>query len=165
MFFLRSKRPSGVKENLVLHCRDWPGVQCIDALTEGKPLEGIWHDRTLEYEASRRGKEVDSCLLGCYLLGCFGVPPYLLGCHPNGAFGVLLLGCHPNRSLLFTAIYVQHPGPQCSVSEIFLLETQDWRPISRLYKYGTPLQTCPPGWNLLRDHHAYRAQPIPVAHR
>ena len=46
----------GVKENLVLRCRDWPGLQCIDALTEGKPLEGIWYDRTLEYEANRRGK-------------------------------------------------------------------------------------------------------------
>ena len=26
---------------------------------EGKPLEGIWYDRTLQYEATRRGKEVD----------------------------------------------------------------------------------------------------------
>ncbi len=49
----------GVKENLVLRCRQWPGLQCIDALTEGKPLEGIWQDRSLEYEANRRGKEVD----------------------------------------------------------------------------------------------------------
>jgi len=49
----------GVKENLVLRCRDWPGLQCIDALTEGKPLEGFWRSRTLEFEAGRRGKEVD----------------------------------------------------------------------------------------------------------
>lgn len=49
----------GPKENLVLRCREWPGLQCIDALTEGKPLEGIWIDRSLKYEAERRGKEVD----------------------------------------------------------------------------------------------------------
>ena len=49
----------GVKENLVLRCRQWPGLQCIDALTEGKPLKGFWHDRSLEYEAKRRGKELD----------------------------------------------------------------------------------------------------------
>ncbi len=49
----------GPKENLVLRCRQWPGLQCIDALTEGKPLNGFWYDRTLKYEADRRGKEVD----------------------------------------------------------------------------------------------------------
>ena len=49
----------GPKENLVLRCRDWPGLQCVDALVEGKPLEGYWRDRSLEYEARRRGKEVD----------------------------------------------------------------------------------------------------------
>ncbi len=49
----------GPKENLVLRCRDWPGLQCIDALTEGRPLEGFWRNRTRECEARRRGKEVD----------------------------------------------------------------------------------------------------------
>ena len=43
----------------MLRCRQWPGLQCIDALTEGKPLEEIWHDCSLEYEAKRRGKELD----------------------------------------------------------------------------------------------------------
>jgi hypothetical protein len=47
----------GPKENLVPRCRDWPGLQCIDALTEGKTLKGIWRDRSLEYEAKRCGKE------------------------------------------------------------------------------------------------------------
>lgn len=56
---LRYVLSHGVKENLVLRCRDWPGIQCIDALTEGQPLEGIWQDRTREYEASRHGKDVD----------------------------------------------------------------------------------------------------------
>lgn len=48
----------GVKENLVPCCRDWPGLHCVDALTEGKPLEGIWYDHSLTYEANRRGREV-----------------------------------------------------------------------------------------------------------
>jgi hypothetical protein len=47
----------GPKENLVLRCRDWPGLQCIDALTEGRALEGIWRNRSLEYEARRQGNE------------------------------------------------------------------------------------------------------------
>jgi hypothetical protein len=38
-----------------------PGLQCVDALTEGTTLIGSWRDRSLEYEAKRRGKEeVDS---------------------------------------------------------------------------------------------------------
>lgn len=56
---LRYQLSHGPKENLVLRCRDWPGLQCIDALTDGKPLEGIWYDRSLEYEYGRRGKDVD----------------------------------------------------------------------------------------------------------
>ncbi|MCP3958385.1 MAG: hypothetical protein GY719_11080 [bacterium] len=56
---LRYVLSHGLKENLVLRCRDWPGLQCIDAVTEGQPLEGFWHDRSLEYEANRRGKAVD----------------------------------------------------------------------------------------------------------
>ncbi len=56
---LRYVLSHGPKENLVLRCRDWPGLQCIDALTEGRPLEGFWHDRSLEYEASRRDKAVE----------------------------------------------------------------------------------------------------------
>ncbi len=49
----------GVKENLVSSPRRWPGLHCANALIEGKPLAGIWYDRTLQYEAARRGKEVD----------------------------------------------------------------------------------------------------------
>ena len=49
----------GPKENLVLKCRDWPGLQCVDALTEGRSLKGIWYHRTSAYEAARQGKELD----------------------------------------------------------------------------------------------------------
>ena len=51
--------PYSLVFNELRAAREWPGLQCIDALTEGKPLEGIWRDRSLEYEAHRRGKEVD----------------------------------------------------------------------------------------------------------
>ena len=56
---LRYIASHGVKENLVLRCDQWPGLQCINALTEGTTLDGVWQDRSLEYEANRRGKDVD----------------------------------------------------------------------------------------------------------
>ena len=45
----------GCKEGLVLRPRDWPGVNCVAAVTKGKKLKGIWYDRTKEYEAARAG--------------------------------------------------------------------------------------------------------------
>jgi len=45
----------GCKEGLVLRPSDWPGVNCVDAVTRGKKLEGIWYDRTKKYEAARVG--------------------------------------------------------------------------------------------------------------
>jgi REP element-mobilizing transposase RayT len=47
----------GVKEGLVERPEDWPGVHCVRELLAGEPLEGLWFDRTAEYEARRRGKE------------------------------------------------------------------------------------------------------------
>lgn len=46
----------GIKEGLVARCRDWPGVSSLAALLDGKPLEGVWYDRTGLYEARRRGE-------------------------------------------------------------------------------------------------------------
>jgi REP element-mobilizing transposase RayT len=37
----------GVKENLVAHVEEWPGVHCAPALLTGGPVEGTWHNRTL----------------------------------------------------------------------------------------------------------------------
>jgi len=37
----------GVKENLVAHVEEWPGVHCAHALLTGEPVEGTWYDRTL----------------------------------------------------------------------------------------------------------------------
>ncbi len=47
----------GVKEFLVEKVLEWPGVHAARALLEGKPLEGLWFDRTKEYGARRRGEE------------------------------------------------------------------------------------------------------------
>ncbi len=51
---LRYLLSHGAKENLVASPRQWPGLQCIDALLDGTPLRGIWRDRSAEYEADRR---------------------------------------------------------------------------------------------------------------
>ena len=48
----------GVKEGLVAHCRDWPGVHSAAALLDDEPLTGVWYDRTSLYEARRQGKRV-----------------------------------------------------------------------------------------------------------
>ncbi len=37
--------------------REWLGVHCVQALTEGKTLEGWWFNRAQEYLARRRGKD------------------------------------------------------------------------------------------------------------
>jgi len=50
----------GCKENLVERPGDWPGVNCVAALTEGKPLVGWWYDRTSAYWARREGRELAS---------------------------------------------------------------------------------------------------------
>ncbi len=51
---LRYLLAHGCKEGFVLTPADWPGVHCVDALLHGKPLEGVWFDRTLEFEARRK---------------------------------------------------------------------------------------------------------------
>jgi len=49
----------GCKEGLVERLRDWPGVHCVRALLEDKPLEGLWFNRTQEYTARKRRGEYD----------------------------------------------------------------------------------------------------------
>src|SRR4051812_16075849 len=53
---LRYVLSHGVKEGLVERLEEWPGVHCVEALTQGKALEGWWFDRTQEYLARRRGE-------------------------------------------------------------------------------------------------------------
>lgn len=45
----------GCKEGLVAKLEDWPGVNCIRALTKGEKLYGIWIDRTSQYRAKLKG--------------------------------------------------------------------------------------------------------------
>jgi hypothetical protein len=50
----------GVKENLVSHLREWPGLHCVRQIVDGEPLTGTWYDRTQEYIARRfRGEDPD----------------------------------------------------------------------------------------------------------
>ena len=44
------------KERLVSSPLDWPGVHCARSLVEGRALEGIWIDRSAEFQARRRGE-------------------------------------------------------------------------------------------------------------
>jgi REP element-mobilizing transposase RayT len=55
---LRYVLENGCKENLVRKPQDWPGASSTDALLTGRPLRGVWFDRTAEYNARRRGERV-----------------------------------------------------------------------------------------------------------
>jgi REP element-mobilizing transposase RayT len=51
---LRYVLAHGCKEGLVRRPGDWPGVNCVAALTEGVRMKGVWFDRTAEFEARRK---------------------------------------------------------------------------------------------------------------
>jgi REP element-mobilizing transposase RayT len=53
---LRYVLEQGCKEGLVRSPRDWPGASSTHALLQGASLEGVWFDRTAEYEARQRGE-------------------------------------------------------------------------------------------------------------
>ena len=55
---LRYILSNGCKEGLVDSPADWPGVSCVLALLEGRPLQGTWYDRTAEYRACRGGHSI-----------------------------------------------------------------------------------------------------------
>jgi REP element-mobilizing transposase RayT len=48
----------GVKEGLVSHPFDWPGIHCAEALARGRQIEGVWIDRTKAYNARRAGEVI-----------------------------------------------------------------------------------------------------------
>ncbi|MEO8214554.1 MAG: hypothetical protein ABI560_15235, partial [Myxococcales bacterium] len=50
----------GLKEGLIDRVDRWPGVSSFKALTTGQALHGVWHDRSAEYEARRRGIKPES---------------------------------------------------------------------------------------------------------
>ena len=49
----------GVKEGLVEHVDQWPGIHSAQARLRGEPLTGHWFSHTKEYAARRRGKDFD----------------------------------------------------------------------------------------------------------
>lgn len=49
---------NGCKEGLVSSPEMWPGIHSIHALRDGKPLQGIWYDRTGLSRARHRGEDV-----------------------------------------------------------------------------------------------------------
>src|SRR5690606_19124468 len=52
-----------VKEGLVDHPFDWPGLHCAQSLATGTPIEGEWFDgtgySTAFHRAKRRGEEAE----------------------------------------------------------------------------------------------------------
>lgn len=53
---LRYILEQGTKEGLVRRPQDWPGAHSVHALFDGRPMLGVWFDRTREYEARRCGQ-------------------------------------------------------------------------------------------------------------
>ncbi len=45
-----------VKENLVTRISEWEGLHCAQALIDGKPMSGVWYERSVEYEAQRQAE-------------------------------------------------------------------------------------------------------------
>ena len=46
-----------VKEGLVVHARDWPGIHSVREILAGEPIRGAWFDRTQEHAANNRGED------------------------------------------------------------------------------------------------------------
>jgi len=53
---LRYLLSHGCKEGLVGRPREWPGANCVEALLETRPSQGLWFDRTQEYAARVQGE-------------------------------------------------------------------------------------------------------------
>jgi hypothetical protein len=66
----------GCKEGLVPSPSDWPGVNCVQSLTSGKPLSGRWHSRTKEFASSKRGDDDESEFIIPYEIPLEPLPPW-----------------------------------------------------------------------------------------
>ena len=72
---LRYVLSHSVKENLVARISEWKGLHCAQALIDGKPMSGVWYERSVEYEAqrqaerraARRGTEVEEIDRGNFM--------------------------------------------------------------------------------------------------
>lgn len=66
------------KDDLTARPRDWPGVQCIDALCRGKALVGRWVDRERQRSAAR-SRRVDEGAFSESVALELDPPPFLTG--------------------------------------------------------------------------------------
>ncbi len=57
---LRYLLANGPKDGLVASPRDWPGVTALPAMLNNEPLEGLWFNRSKEYNSRREGKAFHS---------------------------------------------------------------------------------------------------------
>ena len=72
---LRYVLSNTIKENLVARASEWEGLHCAQALTQGKPMTGVWYARAEKYEAKRRaqrraersGKPVETLSHGAFM--------------------------------------------------------------------------------------------------
>jgi REP element-mobilizing transposase RayT len=55
---LRYVLGQGCKEGLVRSPKDWPGASCVEAITTGRAVRGIWFNRTAEHKARKCRKPV-----------------------------------------------------------------------------------------------------------
>jgi REP element-mobilizing transposase RayT len=55
---LRYVLSQGCKEGLVRSPKDWPGASCVEALTAGRTIRGLWFNRTAEHKARKCRKPV-----------------------------------------------------------------------------------------------------------
>ncbi len=56
---LRYLLSNGVKEGLVAHASEWPGVHSVREILAGEPVRGFWFNRTQESAARKRGEDFD----------------------------------------------------------------------------------------------------------
>ncbi|MCB9552438.1 MAG: hypothetical protein H6705_11245 [Myxococcales bacterium] len=66
------------KDDLTARPRDWPGVQCIDALCRGKALIGRWVDRARQRSAARSRRVEEEAFSQSVVLE-LDPPPFLAG--------------------------------------------------------------------------------------
>ena len=86
---LRYLLAHGAKEGLVASPLDWPGVHSAKALTTGKALHGVWVNRTLESDAVRAGKKLDTAACReTYTLSFEALPCWKELSEPEVAFRV-----------------------------------------------------------------------------
>jgi hypothetical protein len=77
---LRYLLEQGMKEGLVAHPFDWPGVSSVRALANGTSLAGTWLDRAAWYRARQRAKDGDPPLNASHFESSYPISIETLPC-------------------------------------------------------------------------------------